>query len=195
MILLIDNYDSFTYNLAHLLGGVGAEVVVRRNDEVTVSQAEAMDPDAVVLSPGPGRPESAGVCIDLVKKLNPAIPVLGVCLGHQAIAAAHGATIGEAKTIMHGKTSRIATDGTGLFDGLPPAFDATRYHSLVLIDDALPEALRVTARADDGEIMALAHETRPLYGVQFHPESIATEQGRRMASNFLKMARSRGVAA
>jgi anthranilate synthase component 2 len=186
MLLLIDNYDSFTYNLVHYLGELGAETIVHRNDAITVQDAIALSPAAIVLSPGPCDPDRAGITLPLVRAAAGRIPVLGVCLGHQAIAQAFGATIGRATTVMHGKLSPIEHDGTGLFRGLPAPFMATRYHSLVAEPASLPACLAVTARTADGVIMGLAHRERPIYGVQFHPESIATEHGHKLLANFLR---------
>jgi len=185
MLLLLDNYDSFTYNLYHYLGELGAEVVVRRNDALSANAALALRPDAIVISPGPCDPDRAGISLDLVRAAADVCPVLGVCLGHQAIAQAFGGRIVRAPVLMHGKLSPIEHDGDGLFEGLPTPFLATRYHSLVAEPESLPACLRVTARTADGVIMGLMHEERPIYGVQFHPESIATEHGHRLLRNFL----------
>ena len=185
MLLLLDNYDSFTYNLYHYLGELGAEVVVWRNDALSVAAALALRPDAIVISPGPCDPDRAGISVDLVLAAADVCPVLGVCLGHQAIAQAFGGRIVRAPLLMHGKLSPIEHDGETLFEGLPAPFMATRYHSLVAEPESLPACLRVTARTADGVIMGLAHEERPIYGVQFHPESIATEHGHRLLGNFL----------
>jgi anthranilate synthase component II len=185
MLLLLDNYDSFTYNLYHYLGELGAEVVVRRNDALSAEAALALRPDAIVISPGPCDPDRAGISLDLVRAAADVCPVLGVCLGHQAIAQAFGGRIVRAPVLMHGKLSPIEHDGEGLFEGLPAPFLATRYHSLVAEPESLPACLRVTARTPDGVIMGVMHEERPIYGVQFHPESIATEHGHRLLSNFL----------
>jgi anthranilate synthase component II len=185
MLLLLDNYDSFTYNLYHYLGELGAEVVVRRNDALSTEEAIALRPDAIVISPGPCDPDRAGISLDLVRAAAEVCPVLGVCLGHQAIAQAFGGRVVRAPLPMHGKLSSIEHDGEGLFEGLPTPFRATRYHSLVAEPESLPVCLRVTARTADGVIMALMHKQRPIYGVQFHPESIATEHGHRLLRNFL----------
>ncbi len=187
MILLIDNYDSFTYNLVQFLGDVGADCTVVRNDQITVREVLAGGYDAIVLSPGPCTPSQAGICIDLVKQAAGRVPVLGVCLGHQAICEAFGGRTVLAPTLMHGKVSRIEHEGAGLFEGLPSPFDATRYHSLVTDPDRLPTELSVTARAVGGEIMAVAHRDLPVYGVQFHPESIASEHGHALLQRFLKL--------
>jgi anthranilate synthase component II len=185
MLLLLDNYDSFTYNLYHYLGELGAEVAVWRNDALSAEAALAQRPDAIVISPGPCDPDRAGISLDLVRAAAGVCPVLGVCLGHQAIAQAFGGRIVRAPQIMHGKLSPIEHDGRGLFAGLPAPFMATRYHSLVAEPASLPACLRVTARTADGTIMGLAHAELPVYGVQFHPESIATEHGHRLLQNFL----------
>jgi len=187
MLLLLDNYDSFTYNLYHYLGELGAEVEVRRNDALSAQAALALRPDAIVISPGPCDPDRAGISLDLVRAAADVCPVLGVCLGHQAIAQAFGGRIVRAPSLMHGKLSPIEHDGEGLFEGLPAPFLATRYHSLVAEPESLPACLRVTARTAEGVIMGLMHEERPIYGVQFHPESIATEHGHRLLRNFLAM--------
>ena len=185
-VLLIDNYDSFTYNLLQYLAELGAEVVVRRNDAVGVAEAEALGADALVVSPGPGRPEDAGLSVALIRALGPRIPTLGVCLGHQAIAVAYGGEVVLAPAPLHGKTSPISHDGSDpLFAGLPSPFTATRYHSLCVRREGLPEDLAVTAWSDDGLIMGLRHRRHPVVGVQFHPESILTETGRRILANFL----------
>jgi anthranilate synthase component II len=187
MLLLIDNYDSFTYNLYHYLGELGARVEVRRNDQLAVDEALALAPDGIVLSPGPCTPKEAGICVELVRRAATVCPILGVCLGHQAIAAAFGGRVVRAATVMHGKVSEVEHGGTGLFEGLPSPFRATRYHSLVAEPESLPECLEVDARTPDGVIMGLVHRTLPVSGVQFHPESIATEHGHRLLANFLDM--------
>lgn len=191
MLLVIDNYDSFTYNLVQFLGELGREVTVRRNDQVTVDAAAAMAPRAVVLSPGPCTPNEAGVSLELVARLAPRIPMLGVCLGHQSICQAFGARIVHAGRIMHGKTSAIGHDGSGVFDGLPQNFTATRYHSLAAGRDTVPACLAVNAWTDDGEIMGVRHREYAVHGVQFHPESIATEWGHELLRNFLACADKR----
>ncbi len=189
MILLIDNYDSFTYNLVHHLGELGAEVTVRRNDALDAAEALAMRPDAIVLSPGPCDPDRAGVCLSLTRAAAQArAPLLGVCLGHQTIGQAFGAKIRRCPETMHGKLSAIRHDGEGLFAGLPQTISVTRYHSLDIAPETLPDTLQVTARTETGVIMALAHRTLPIHGVQFHPESIASEQGHALLKNFLDMA-------
>ena len=183
MILLIDNYDSFTYNLAHLFGELGAEVVVRRNDAIDADEAERLTPSHLVISPGPGRPEDAGVSVELVKRLQ--VPTLGVCLGHQAIVAAFGGEIGQARRLVHGKASPIEHDGRGLFHGLPESFEAGRYHSLAAT--SVPECLEVSASCAEGEVMGVRHRELPVDGVQFHPESVLTPSGRDLAKNFLEL--------
>jgi anthranilate synthase component 2 len=187
MIVLIDNYDSFTFNLFHYLGSLGAEVVVHRNNKITVSEVMAAEPEAIVLSPGPGTPDTAGICLDLVAKAAPTIPILGVCLGHQAIGQAFGGKIVRA-TPRHGKLSEIRHNGTGVFRGINGPLQATRYHSLVVERASVPAALRVNAETDDKLVMGLAHEKLPVHGVQFHPESIASEHGHLMLKNFLDIA-------
>lgn len=195
MFLLIDNYDSFTYNLLHYMGELGAEVEVCRNDTLTADAALAMAPQGIVISPGPCDPDRAGICLELVNKAAGRIPVLGVCLGHQCIGQVFGGRIVRAPTPMHGKLSRIEHDGTGLFEGLPSPFTATRYHSLTIDPASLPNALRVTARSEDGVIQGIAHPSLPIHGVQFHPESIATEHGHALLRNFLTIASQARVAA
>ena len=185
MFLLIDNYDSFTYNLYHFLGELGARVVVRRNDAVTVEAALAMAPQGIIMSPGPCDPDRAGICLELVEAAAGRVPLLGVCLGHQAIGQAFGGRVVRAPGPMHGKLSPIRHHGEDVFEGLPSPFSATRYHSLVVERASLPDCLKVTAETDDGLIMGLAHRRLPVYGVQFHPESIATEHGHRLLRNFL----------
>jgi anthranilate synthase component 2 len=188
MILVIDNYDSFTYNLVHYLNELGAQTNVVRNDALTVEQALGQRPEAVLLSPGPCDPDQAGICLPLLKGAPEDLAILGVCLGHQAIGQAFGGDVVRAKALMHGKTSQIHHDGKGLFAGLPNPFTATRYHSLAVERSTLPADLVVTAWTEDGEIMGLQHKTRPIYGVQFHPESIATEGGHQLLANFLDLA-------
>jgi anthranilate synthase component II len=188
MILVIDNYDSFTYNLVHYLEELGAETVVRRNDVLSAEQALAMKPQAVLLSPGPCSPNEAGICLSLLEKAPDDLPILGVCLGHQAIGQVFGGKVIRAKALMHGKTSPIRHRGEGVFEGLADGFTATRYHSLAVEPESLPGVLEVTAWTEDGEIMGLRHISRPIQGVQFHPESIATEGGHRMLANFLTSA-------
>ena len=186
MILMIDNFDSFTYNLVQYFQQLGQEVEVRRNDAITVDEAIAMRPEAIVLSPGPGRPADAGIMPELVKRVvAEGIPLLGVCLGHQAIGEAFGMTLGNASRIMHGKLSEITHDGKGLFAGLPATIKAVRYHSLALAGDTLPPELEITARSEDGELMGLRHRELPIEGIQYHPESILTTTGKRQLANFL----------
>ncbi|MGR3464201.1 anthranilate synthase component II [Limimaricola sp.] len=186
MLLLIDNYDSFTWNLVHYLGELGAEVVVKRNDEIDVAQAMALRPDGIVLSPGPCDPDRAGICLDLTRAAaDAATPLLGVCLGHQTIGQAFGGRVVRCHEIVHGKTADMLHEGGGVFAGLPSPFKATRYHSLVVERDSLPGCLDITAELADGTIMGLAHRDLPIEGVQFHPESIASEHGHRMLKNFL----------
>jgi anthranilate synthase/aminodeoxychorismate synthase-like glutamine amidotransferase len=186
MVVVIDNYDSFTYNLVQYLGELGAEIRVVRNDEVSVEEVAAARPRHIVISPGPGRPEQAGITMDVIRHLGRTVPTLGVCLGHQAIGAVFGGRVVRAAVPMHGKTSTIEHDQCGVFAGIPSPFLAARYHSLVVADEGLPEALVVTARTvEDRTIMGLRHRTWPVHGVQFHPESILTSEGRRMLSNFL----------
>jgi anthranilate synthase component 2 len=186
MILLIDNYDSFTYNLAHLFGELGAEVVVRRNDAITAEQAERMAPSHLVVSPGPGGPADAGVSIDVVRRLGQRTPTLGVCLGHQAIVEAFGGEVSHAVNLLHGKSSMVRHDGRGLFAGLPEEFEAGRYHSLAA--KRLPDELEPCAHADDGEVMGVRHRELPVHGVQFHPESVLTPLGPQIAATFLATA-------
>jgi anthranilate synthase component II len=190
MILLIDNYDSFTWNLYHFLAELGAEVAVRRNDALSAAEALALGPEAIVLSPGPCDPDRAGICLPLVAAAAAArTPLLGVCLGHQAIGQAFGGRVVPAREIMHGKLDAVRHDGGGVFAGLPSPFAATRYHSLMVDRATLPDVLAVTAEVADGTIMGLAHRDLPIHGVQFHPESIASEHGRRLLGNFLELAR------
>jgi anthranilate synthase/aminodeoxychorismate synthase-like glutamine amidotransferase len=184
VLLLIDNYDSFTYNLAHLFGELGAEVMVRRNDEITVEEIERLAPSYLVISPGPGRPEDAGVSEAAVLSLAGRAPVLGVCLGHQAIVAAYGGAVGQAHALVHGKATEVTHDGRGLFAGLPEGFSAGRYHSLAAT--SVPDCLEVSATAADGEVMAVRHRELPIDGVQFHPESVLTPVGPELARNFLE---------
>jgi anthranilate synthase component II len=194
MFLLIDNYDSFTYNLWHYLGELGAEVVVKRNDALSVAEALALAPQGIVLSPGPSDPDRAGICLDLVRRAG-SVPILGVCLGHQALGQALGGKVVRAPLPMHGKLSAIHHDGSGVFAGLADPFNATRYHSLVVERASLPAALTVTAWTENGLVMGLAHRERPVYGVQFHPESIASDCGHALLKNFLALATAESVAA
>ncbi len=191
MILVIDNYDSFTYNLVQYLGELGADPHVVRNDALDVAGVAALRPDRIVISPGPGTPEQAGVSLEVIRRLGGGTPILGVCLGHQAIGQAFGGIVARAKRQMHGKTSEIRHDGHGLFAGLSNPFTATRYHSLVVLPDSVPAELEVTAWAEDGEIMGVRHRTLPIEGVQFHPESILTLEGKRLLGNFLGAAVAR----
>ena len=188
MILVLDNYDSFTYNLVHYLNELGARTVVRRNDVLTVQEALGLKPDAILLSPGPKAPAQAGICLPLLKQAPESLPIFGVCLGHQAMGEAYGGQVIRAKSIMHGKTSPIHHEGKSDFAGLPNPFTGTRYHSLAVDRATLPDVLEVTAWTEDGEIMGLAHRTRQVHGVQFHPESIATEGGLQLLANFLDLA-------
>jgi anthranilate synthase/aminodeoxychorismate synthase-like glutamine amidotransferase len=187
MLLMIDNYDSFTYNLVQYLGELGEDVQVYRNDAVTLDEIAAWKPQRIVLSPGPCTPSEAGICMPLVRRFAGEIPILGVCLGHQAIGQAFGGTVARAGKQMHGKTSTISHDGRGVFRGLPAEFEATRYHSLVVLEAGLPSELEISARAEDGEIMGLRHRRYPVEGVQFHPESILTSQGKALLANFLEL--------
>ena len=196
MILLIDNYDSFTWNLVHYMGEAGAEVIVRRNDQLTVDEALDMAPEGIVISPGPCDPAQAGICLALIRAAaERAIPLFGVCLGHQAIGEAFGGHVVRANRILHGKVDAIRHDGTGVFTGLPSPLNATRYHSLTVQPETLPDCLRVTATSDDGTIMGLIHQSLPIEGVQFHPESIASEYGHEMIRNFLDRCAARKDAA
>jgi len=188
MIVLIDNYDSFTFNLVHYLGGLGADVVVHRNDKISVDAVMALNPEAIVLSPGPCTPNEAGICLDLIKKVTATIPLLGVCLGHQAIGQAFGGKVVRAPVQVHGKLSLIRSNGTGIFRGINAPFQATRYHSLIVERASLPPDFAVTAETDDRLIMGLAHAKLPTHGVQFHPESIASENGHLILKNFLDLA-------
>jgi anthranilate synthase component 2 len=182
-LLMLDNYDSFTWNLVHLFEELGAEVEVFRNDAITVERAQELQPDRLVISPGPGRPTDAGISIELIRTLGPTVPTLGVCLGHQAIVEAFGGSVGQARSLLHGKASRVHHDGEGIFTGLPEEIDAGRYHSLAAIE--VPEVLVVSARTDDDEVMGVRHRSHRIEGVQFHPESVLTPDGRTMAANFL----------
>lgn len=188
MLLVLDNYDSFTYNLVQYLQVLHADVAVYRNDAVTVDDVEAMSPDAIVVSPGPCTPHEAGISVDLIRALGPTVPTLGVCLGHQSIGEAFGGQVVRAPVLMHGKTSPIAHDGRRLFADLPNPFDATRYHSLIVRREGLPDELEVTAQSPDGLIMGMQHRRHPIYGVQFHPESILTAAGPALLRNFLMLA-------
>jgi anthranilate synthase component 2 len=193
LLLLIDNYDSFTYNLFHYLGELGADVVVKRNDELPAKDALAMKPEAVVLSPGPCTPNEAGICLDVIKQANGNMPILGVCLGHQSIGQVYGGKIVRAPEPMHGKLSRIHHNGRSVFRGLNNDFEATRYHSLTIAPDSMPDDLIVTATSSDGVIQGVMHKKHPVHGVQFHPESIASENGHALLKNFLDIARSHAL--
>jgi len=186
VILLIDNYDSFTFNLAQYLGELGASPVVRRNDKITVEEIEEMHPDRIVISPGPGRPEDAGVSVDVIRRFGPRLPLLGVCLGHQGIGVAFGGAVVRATQVMHGKVSSVRHDGRGVFRGVSQPFNAGRYHSLV-VAEPVPDVLEVAARTEDGTIMAVRHREFPVHGVQFHPESVLTGEGRQVLRNFLEL--------
>ena len=186
LVAIIDNYDSFTFNLVHYVLHTGARVEVFRNDKVSVEELKTLNPSAIVISPGPGRPEDAGISLDVVKQLSGVIPILGVCLGHQTIAQAFGGTIIHAKKIMHGKTSMVEANGEDIFSGIKNPFSVMRYHSLAVREEDLPDCLVVTARTDDGEIMGIRHKEHPTQGVQFHPESFMTTVGKRLIRNFIK---------
>ena len=188
MIVLVDNYDSFTFNLVHYLGGLGADVAVHRNDKITVDDVLAAGPDAIVLSPGPCTPKEAGICLDLIERASPSVPILGVCLGHQAIGQAFGGHVVRAPQPVHGKLSEVRHGGEGVFRGINGPFQATRYHSLVVERGSMPAELTVTAETSDGLVMGLSHRALPVHGVQFHPESIASEHGHLMLKNFLELA-------
>lgn len=188
-LLVIDNYDSFTYNLVHYVGELGATPLVYRNDKITLDEIATLAPDAVLLSPGPKTPTEAGICLALIERFSASVPIMGVCLGNQAIGQAMGGHIVGAPTLMHGKTSHISHTGKGIFRGLNAGFEATRYHSLIVERESLPATLEITASSDDGLIMGLQHRERPLFGVQFHPESIASENGHAILQNFLDLAR------
>jgi anthranilate synthase component 2 len=192
-LLVIDNYDSFTYNLVQFLGDLGAHSTVHRNDKITLDEIETLAPEAIVLSPGPATPNEAGICLALIDRFKSTIPILGVCLGHQAIGQAMGGDVVRAPQLMHGKTSRINHAGKGLFRGLNSGFEATRYHSLIVERATLPAELEITATSDDGLIMGMQHKAFPLHGVQFHPESIASENGHALLQNFLNLSRDFGV--
>jgi len=187
MILVIDNYDSFTYNLVQYFGELGAELVVRRNDQTTLREVEELHPDKICISPGPGTPDDAGISNELIRQFGPHTPVLGVCLGHQCIGQVFGAEVVRADRLMHGKTSPILHEGDGVFRGLPIPFEATRYHSLIVRRETLPDELEVTAETSEREIMGLRHRRYPIHGVQFHPESIMTGEGKKLLSNFLNL--------
>ena len=187
MILVIDNYDSFTYNLVQYIGTINPTLEVYRNDKITLDEINKLSPKQIVISPGPGIPQDAGLSINIIKEFSQDIPIFGICLGHQAITVAFGGKVGRANEIVHGKTSKMMHTGSAIFKGIPEEFNATRYHSLVALEDSFPSKLKVTARTDNGLIMALEHEKYPIYGVQFHPESIVTEHGIKMVKNFLEV--------
>lgn len=187
MILVIDNYDSFTYNLVQYLGEMGAEMAIYRNDQITLAEIEAMRPEKIVISPGPCTPKEAGISIELIRKFSAQIPILGVCLGHQAIGEAFGGEVVRAPRLMHGKTSMIEHDGRAIYHQLPNPFEATRYHSLIIRRESLPDELQITAWTQEGEIMGVRHKSFPVEGVQFHPESILTQAGKGLLKNFLQM--------
>ncbi len=187
MLLVIDNYDSFTYNLVQYFGELGAEPLVRRNDEITIAEIEAMKPSRICVSPGPCTPNEAGISCDVIREFGPRLPILGVCLGHQSIGAVYGGDVVRADRLMHGKTSPILHTGTSVFAGLPNPFEATRYHSLLVKRATLPDCLRITAETEEGEIMGLVHKEFPVHGVQFHPESILTLEGKNILRNFLTL--------
>ena len=187
MLLIIDNYDSFTYNLVQYFGELGAEPVVKRNDEISIAEIEAMKPEAVVISPGPCTPKEAGISNDVIREIGPKLPVLGVCLGHQCIGHVYGADVVRAPRLMHGKTSPILHDDEGVFAGLPSPFEATRYHSLIIDPPTVPNSLMVNARTAENEIMGVRHKEYPIHGVQFHPESILTRHGKELLKNFLRL--------
>lgn len=188
-LFMLDNYDSFTYNIVQYFGELGAEVIVARNDEINIEEIEAMDPDLICVSPGPCTPAEAGISIEVIKHFAGKIPILGVCLGHQSIGAAFGGHVIRAKQLMHGKTSTITHHGTDIFTDIPSPYTVTRYHSLAIERDTLPECLEITAETDDGEIMAVAHKELPVFGVQFHPESVLSDYGHELFNNFLKYAK------
>jgi anthranilate synthase component 2 len=186
-LLVIDNYDSFTYNLVQLFGEMDVDLMVKRNDEISVDEIKKLKLDRICISPGPGRPENAGISSELIRELGPRVPMLGVCLGHQCIAQVFGAEVVRAEKLMHGKTSKIHHQHGGVFKGLADPLEATRYHSLIVRRESLPDSLEITARTDDGEIMGLQHRQFPIHGVQFHPESILTTEGRKLLANFLRV--------
>ena len=187
MILLIDNYDSFTYNLVHIVADETDDYMVIRNDVMTVEEVKELNPDRILISPGPGRPEDAGITEELIRELGPEIPILGVCLGHQAIGDVYGAKVVHAPTLMHGKTSKIFHDGMTVFEGVDDEFTATRYHSLVLAPETIPDVLEISAKTNDGVIMGVRHRTYPIEGIQFHPESILTTEGPKIVKNWMKL--------
>ena len=186
-LLVVDNYDSFTYNLVQLFGEMGVDLVIKRNNEVSIDEIKTFKPDRICISPGPGRPENAGISSDLIRELGPSIPILGVCLGHQCIGQVFGGEIVRSDKLMHGKTSMIHHQRRGVFDNLAEPLEATRYHSLIIRRESLPDSLEITAETDDGEIMGLQHRQFPVHGVQFHPESILTLEGKKLLANFLRL--------
>jgi anthranilate synthase/aminodeoxychorismate synthase-like glutamine amidotransferase len=186
-LLVIDNYDSFTYNLVQYFGELGANVVIKRNDDVSVEEIKQLQPERICISPGPGRPENAGISSDIIRELGPTIPTLGVCLGHQCIAEVFGGQVVRAERLMHGKTSNIRHNNRGVFEGLAQPLEATRYHSLIVRRESLPDSLEITAETGEGEIMGLQHRQLPIHGVQFHPESILTGEGKKLLANFLRL--------
>ena len=186
-LLVVDNYDSFTYNLVQLFGEMGVDLVIKRNNEVSIDEIKTFKPDRICISPGPGRPENAGISSDLIRELAPSIPILGVCLGHQCIGQVFGGEVVRAEKLMHGKTSMIHHQHQGVFDNLAEPLEATRYHSLIIRRESLPDSLEITAETDDGEIMGLQHRQFPVHGVQFHPESILTLEGKKLLANFLRL--------
>lgn len=193
MILLIDNYDSFSYNLYQLIGSIQPDIRAVRNDVMTVEEIRALNPEAIIISPGPGRPEDAGICIDVIKELGSEIPILGVCLGHQAICSAFGATVSYAKELMHGKQSVTEVDTANpIYLGCPERLPVARYHSLAAVEETMPDCLKITGRTEDGEIMSVCHRDYPIYGLQFHPESIMTPDGNIILSNFISIAKQNG---
>jgi anthranilate synthase/aminodeoxychorismate synthase-like glutamine amidotransferase len=187
MILIIDNYDSFTYNLVQYFGQLECELLVRRNDEISIDEIRALAPEKICLSPGPGRPEDAGVCNAVIEEFGRSVPLLGVCLGHQCIGQVFGGEVAGAPQLMHGKPSLVRHEGSGIFEGVASPFEAMRYHSLVVRRESLPDCLRITAETDDGELMGIQHREFPIHGVQFHPESVGTPEGLRLIENFLKL--------
>ena len=187
MILIVDNYDSFTYNLVQYIGALNPNLEVYRNDKITKDKIRMLNPERIVISPGPGKPEDAGISIEIIKEFGKDVPIFGICLGHQAITVAYGGRVDRANEIVHGKTSQIQHAQSVIFKGIPEKFEATRYHSLVAIEDSFPSELIITARTDNGLIMALEHKDYPIFGVQFHPESIVTEYGKKMIQNFLEV--------
>lgn len=193
VILVIDNYDSFTYNLVQVMGEMGAELHVERNDQISLDEIRAMQPSHIVISPGPGEPDDSGVSLDVLREMGTTTPILGVCLGHQCIGQVYGGVVSRAPRLMHGKTSMVYHEGEGIFEGLPNPFEATRYHSLIVLEETVPDCLTVTARTEDGLIMGVQHKQLPVYGVQFHPESILTAHGPRLLKNFLEVRVLEGV--